>query len=335
MRAAGVDTFLDSTNLSVVGFWEAIVRLGRLYKALRQVKQRLQNEKPDLVVFIDYPGMNLRLAKFAKKHGIRVMYYISPQVWAWGRNRIKIIKESVDRMVVILPFEAELYRTEGVDVSYVGHPLIDIVKTRIARDAFLETLGFRGDEKLVTLMPGSRPQEIKNHMGPLLDTARHIRARFPELRFVIVSLPAFIGLVEAEAESSGLDIAVTDRYGYEALKYCDLAIACSGTATLEAALLGTPMIVIYRLALFSWAVGRLIVKVPYISLANLVAGERVVPEFVQNAVDPRTLAREAGDILTDDARRERMMAQLGEVRRKLGSGGASNKAAREAISLMS
>jgi len=334
MRAAGVSTFLDSNDLSVVGFWEALIRLGRLHKVLRTIKRHINREKPDLVVFIDYPGMNLRLAKYAKKQGIRVMYYVSPQVWAWGRNRIGIIKENVDKMVVILPFEVEFYKTEGVDVSYVGHPLIDIVKPQITRESFLETMGFSGNGRLVTLMPGSRAQEIRNHMAPLIETARHLRDRFPDLRFVVVSLAAFREIVTAKAESSGLDIAVTSSYGYEALKYSDLAIACSGTATLEAALLATPMIVIYKLALFSWALCKLIVKVPYISLVNLIAGGQVVPEFIQSAVDPRMLALEAGNILTDDAKRARMIEKLAEVRDKLGSGGASARAAEEALSLM-
>ncbi len=334
MRTAGVDTFLDSNDLSVVGFWEAIIRLGRLHRALRAAKRHIDREKPDLVVFIDYPGMNLRLAKYAKKRGIRVMYYISPQVWAWGRNRIAIIKENVDKMLVILPFEVEFFKTEGVDVSYVGHPLMDIVKPQLTREGFFEAMGFSGNDRLVTLMPGSRPQEIRNHMGPLLETARHLRDDFPHLRFVVVSLPAFKEIVETETESSGLDVAVTCTYGYDALKYSDLAIACSGTATLEAALLATPMIVIYKLAFFSWALGRLIVKVPYISLANLIAGSQVVPEFLQSAVDPKVLAREAGSILTDDSRRTRMIEKLAEVRESLGSGGASARAAEAAVSLM-
>jgi lipid-A-disaccharide synthase len=334
MRAAGVDTFLDSNDLSVVGFWEAIIRLGRLHKALRKVKRHIEQEKPDLVIFIDYPGMNLRLAKHTKKLGIRVMYYVSPQVWAWGRNRVAIIRENVDRMAVILPFEVEFYRSEGMDVEYVGHPLIDIVKPRLTRDEFLETMAFSSGDRVVTLMPGSRSQEIRNHMGPLVETARHLHKTFPDLRFVVVSLPAFEGIVRAEADSSGLDIAVTSTFGYDAIKHSDLAIACSGTATLEAALLATPMIVIYRLALFSWAVGRLIVKVPYISLANLIAGSKVVPEFIQSAVDPEMMAREAGDILADDARRAQMIEGLAEVRSKLGSGGASRRAAEAAVSLM-
>jgi lipid-A-disaccharide synthase len=334
MRAAGVDTFLDSNDLSVVGFWEAVIRLGRLHKALRAVKRHIRMVKPDLVVFIDYPGMNLRLAKYASKQGIRVMYYISPQVWAWGRNRVGIIRENVDKMVVILPFEVEFYKKEGVDVSYVGHPLIDIVKPELTRQAFLEKMGFSGDHRLITLMPGSRSQEIRNHMGPLLETARYLRDRFPDMRFVVVSLPASEEIVSAETESSGLNVAVTSSYGYEALKYSDLAIACSGTATLEAALLATPMIVIYKLALFSWALGRLIVKVPYISLANLIAGGQVVPEFLQAAVDPEVLAEEAASILTDRKRREGMVEKLAEVRDRLGAGGASARAAKEAVSLM-
>jgi lipid-A-disaccharide synthase len=334
MRAAGVKVFLDSSDLSVVGFWEAIIRLGRLHKALRSVQRHIREEQPDLVILIDYPGMNLRLSKYAKKLGIKVMYYISPQVWAWGRNRVKMIKRNVDRMVVILPFEADFYKGEGVDVLYVGHPLIDVVKTTLDKTAFFETIGIPAGSTLVTLMPGSRVQEMRHHMTPLVETAGYLAKTFPGLRFVVVSLPEFADLLRTEVGSSGLDITVTCEYGYEALKYSDLAIACSGTATLEAALLGTPMIVIYKLALFSWAVGRLIVKVPYISLANLIAGEQVVPEFVQSAVDPKMLAREAGTILTDPSRRNRMIRQLSTVRAKLGEGGASTRAAEEAMSLM-
>jgi lipid-A-disaccharide synthase len=334
MRAAGVETFLDSNDLSVVGFWEAIIRLGRLHKALRSVQRQIRTERPDLVILIDYPGMNLRLSKYARKRGIKVMYYISPQVWAWGRNRVKIIKRNVDRMVVILPFETDFYRSEGVDVCYVGHPLIDVVKTRLDRGAFFETLGLPEGSRLVTLMPGSRAQEIRNHMGPLLETGRHLARLMPGLRFVVVSLPGYTGLVESEAHRSALDITVTSEYGYEALKYSELAIACSGTATLEAALLETPMIVIYKLALFSWAVGRVIVKVPYISLANLIAGKQVVPEFIQSEVDPRRLAEEAHRILTDSSRRKGMIGQLSAVRKRLGEGGASRRAAEEALSLM-
>jgi lipid-A-disaccharide synthase len=316
-----------------VGFWEAITRLGRLHRALRYVKRRIREQRPELVIFIDYPGMNLRLAKYTSKLGLKVMYYVSPQVWAWGRNRVNIIKSSVDRMVVILPFEVDFYKTEGVDVTYVGHPLIDIVKTTLERDAFLEVMGLSGGG-LITLMPGSRTQEIRNHMGPLLETAVYLRQDYPDLEFVVVSLPALTGLIQAEVASRRLNVKVTSTYGYEALKYCDLAIACSGTATLEAALLETPMIVIYKLAVFSWAVGRLIVKVPYISLANLIAGKQVVPEFLQSDVDPRRLAREAGGLLADKERRERMIGQLMAVREKLGPGGASARAAEEALSLM-
>jgi lipid-A-disaccharide synthase len=334
MRAAGVETFLDSDDLSVVGFWEAIVRLGRLHRALRSVKAHIRSQKPDLVIFIDYPGMNLRLSKFTKKLGIKVMYYVSPQVWAWGRNRVKIIRRNVDKMVVILPFEAAFYKNEGVDATYVGHPLIDLVNTHLDRAAFLDALAIPPGSRLVTLMPGSRPQEIKNHMEPLLETAAHLRRILPGLRFVVVSLPGSADLVRRAVGDDAEDITVTSRYGYEALRYSDLAIACSGTATLEAALLGTPMIVIYKLALFSWAVGRLIVRVPYISLANLIAGQQVVPEFIQGAVDPRVLAREAADILADGGRRERMIAQLAAVRGKLGSGGASARAAEEALALV-
>ena len=334
MRAAGVSTFLDSNDISVVGFWEAITHLKRLRRALRYVQRRIKQVRPDLLILIDYPGMNLRLASYANHMGLRVMYYVSPQVWAWGRNRIRIIKHSVDKMVVILPFEEEIYKAEGVDVSYVGHPLIDIVKTTLDRDSFLGSIGLQDGQRLVALLPGSRPQEIKHHTRPLVETAAILRERLPSTDFVFVSLPSFENLVRREIEATGEEIRISSEHRYETLKHSDLAITCSGTATLEVALLGTPMIVIYKLALFSWALGRMIVKVPHISLANLVAGERVVPEFLQNAVRPGALADEAASILTVAARRERIIGELEQVKAKLGDGGASEKAARLALSLV-
>jgi lipid-A-disaccharide synthase len=334
MRQAGVRVFLDSGEISVVGIWEAVVRIRSLHKAFNHVKSEIRALKPDLLVLIDYPGMNLRLARFARRMGIKVMYYISPQVWAWGRNRIKLIRANVDKMVVILPFEVEVYRREGIDATYVGHPLIDIVKTSLDRDAFLKRLGLSPSRRLVALLPGSRPQEIRQHIGPLIDTASILRERFADLDFIMVSLPSFEQMVADEIRKAGKEMAVTTELRYEAIAYSDLAIMCSGTVTLEAALLGTPMIVIYRLALLSWALGRMIIKVPYISLVNLVAREEIVPEFIQAAVNPSVLADEAARILGDESRRRNIIERLRQVKSQLGPGGATREAARVALSLV-
>ena len=334
MREMGVETFLDSNDLSVVGFWEAIARIQKLRHALDYAKRQIERRSPDLLILIDYPGMNLRLAKFAKTRGVRIMYYVSPQIWAWGRNRIKLIRKNVDKMAVILPFEIEMYENEGVDVTYVGHPLMDIVHTDFGRQEFMSLLGLPDNGKLVALLPGSRTQEITQHIEPLIRTASLLRERLPAVDFVVVTLPALRGLVEEHMERLGEPLAVMTEHRYDVISHSDLAIACSGTATLEAAVLGTPMIVIYRLALLSWAVGRLIVKVPYISLANLVAGEEIVPEFIQNAVNPASLAAEAADILTDDVRRAVMVEKLSGVKMTLGPGGATARAAHLALSLI-
>lgn len=335
MRKAGVEILLDPGEISVVGVWEALVRIRRLRKALNRIRREIYQRRPDLLVLVDYPGMNLRLAGFARRIGVRVMYYISPQVWAWGKSRIGLVKRSVDKMVVILPFEVELYRREGVDVTYVGHPLIDIVKTDIERGAFRARMGMAEDERLVALLPGSRRQEIKHHMRPLLETAAILRRSLAGIRFVMVTLPSSVGMVRKEMGEAvpGIDVATDMRY--EAIAYSDLAITCSGTVTLEAALLGTPMIVIYRLAAFSWMLGRLIVRVPYISLVNLVARQMVVPEFIQAEVRPEKLAGEAARLLSDDARRRYTVERLGQVRSRLGPGGATKRAAEVALSLTS
>jgi len=334
MRAAGVETFLDSDDLSVVGFWEAITRLAELRNALSMVKKRIVRERPDLLILIDYPGMNLRIADFARTKGVKVMYYVSPQIWAWGRNRLKLIKRNVDKMVVILPFEVDIYESEGVDVTYVGHPLIDIVKVDQNREQFLSSAGIDGSNQVVALLPGSRIQEIRHHIRPLIQTAGMLKQHLPSTEFVLLSLPRFKDHLESEVAGAGVDIKVATDRKYETIKYSDLVIACSGTVTLEVALLGTPMIVIYKLALFSWALGRMIVKVPFISLANLVAGEEVVPEYIQGAVNPKALAQEAADLLANDERRRRMTDQLETIRQCLGPGGATARTAELALSMM-
>lgn len=333
MRAAGVDIFFESTNLSIVGVWEAIVRLPELRRAMNTVKAHIERISPDLLILIDYPGMNLRLARFAKQRGISVMYYVSPQVWAWGRGRIGSIRKYVDKMVVILPFELDLYEREGVNVEYVGHPLIDIVKTDLGRDAFLERYSLKSDAKVVALLPGSRLQEIGYHLSPLLETARELEAGQPGLEFVVVSVPEYRDLIKEEVLKHGLIYRVITEHKYDAIAHSDLALTCSGTVTLEAALLGTPMIVIYRLSLFSWLFGKLFVKVPYISLANLVAGTRVVPELLQGSVTSKGLVQESRRILNDAEVSERMRKDLIEVRSKLGEAGATARAADAAISL--
>jgi lipid-A-disaccharide synthase len=333
MREAGVDIVLDSSNLSVVGVWEAIVRLPELRRAMNTVKDYIAGRKPDLLILIDYPGMNLRLARFAKGKGVRVMYYVSPQVWAWGRNRISSIRKYVDKMVVILPFELELYRDEGVPVEYVGHPLIDIVKTAMSKEAFLEKNGLNRAYKLVSLLPGSRLQEIDRHLPPLVDTAMELAGSLEHLQFIVISLPEHSGLITDYLRKHDVDFKVVTDNKYEAIAASDLALTCSGTVTLEAALLGTPMIVIYRLSFLSWLLGKLVVRVPYISLVNLVAGRRVVPELIQGRVTSRELVRESRRILEDGEVSRRMREGLADVRSKLGEGGATARAADVAISL--
>jgi lipid-A-disaccharide synthase len=333
MASAGVDIILDSSGLSVVGIWEAIVRLGKLRKAMNRVSREIRARKPDLVVLIDYPGMNLRLARVARRSGIKVMYYVSPQVWAWGGGRVKTVRQNVDKMVVILPFEEAIYRRAGVDATYVGHPLMDVVRTEVDRETFYRQIGLPAGKRLVTLLPGSRRQELRQHLGPMAGAARILARRFEDLGFVLVTLPGLEGVVKEQLAKQEARIPVVCDSRYEAIAYSDVAITCSGTVTLEAALLGTPMVVVYRLALFSWVLGRMMVRVPYISLVNLVARRRLVPELIQSEVNAQSLAEEAGRILGDDRTRRGLLEGLGQVRARLGSGGATRRAAEIAASL--
>jgi len=334
MAKSGVDLFLSIDDLSIVGFWEALTQLPKLRKAFLTTKRMIENNPPDLLILIDYPGFNLRIASFARSKGIKVLYYIPPQIWAWGAGRIKSIKRNVTKTAVILPFESEIYTRNRVDAVYVGHPLLDVVRVDMERDEFLGKLGLSRDRSLVTLLPGSRMKEVERHIDPLLETAHLLTTLKPDIQFVIPTFPNFYRLIQDRATNWNLPLKVIDHGRYEAMKYSDLAILCSGTATLEAAILGTPAIVIYKLALFSWIIGKLVVKVPFVSLTNLVAGKEVFPEYLQGAVKPSKLADEALEILNDRKRRSEMLQELSIVKERLGPPGASKRVAQLALSLI-
>lgn len=334
MASSGVDLFLSIQDLSIVGLWEAITQLPKLVRAFRKTKQMIQGTNPDLIVLIDYPGFNLRIASFAKSKGIKVLYYVSPQIWAWGAGRIKAIRKSVTKLALILPFESEIYARYGVDACYVGHPLLDVVKVNLGRHEFFEKVGLDGNNKLIALLPGSRIKEVERHIDPLLATAQLMSNLKPGIQFVLPTFSNFRRYIQERISRWKVNICVIDENRYEAMKYSDLAISCSGTATLEVALLGTPAIVIYKLAMFSWIVGKMIVRVPFVSLTNLVAGKEVFPEFLQGEVNPRVLAKEALAIIDDHNRRKQIDSDLDLVRQRLGPPGASRRTAELALSLL-
>jgi len=332
LKAAGAEIILPSAELSVVGLFEVFSHLGPITKAYMKVRRWLSVNRPAALVLIDFPEFNLLMARHAKRVGIPVFYYISPQIWAWRRGRVRKIKRLVDRMAVILPFEQEFYRRYGMDVEFVGHPLLDSVKATMPRGPFMEQHGINAGSRLVCLLPGSRQGEIARHLDMLTEAASMIRAGMQQP--VAFCLPLAPGLPDrlkdTMAKRSGhaaVDIKVIDNDTYNALAASDLALAASGTVTLEAAILGTPMIVTYRVSPVSYRLGRRLIKVKWVSLVNLIANREVVPELLQDAATPENIARTALGLLRDREAMDRMKQEIGEATALLGQPGAARRAA--------
>jgi lipid-A-disaccharide synthase len=331
MRAAGLAAVAHSSEISVVGITEVLKILPRAREVFAALLREVDRRRPALAVLIDFPDFNLRLAKELKRRGVAVLYYISPQVWAWRRGRIKTISRLVDRMLVLFPFEVDFYRDHGVDVVHVGHPLVDEVPVLPqAWDREPSTSGpFR-----VALLPGSRVSEVEALLPTLLEAARRLAAQLPiEVR--IIRAPTVPPeLVDEAVELAGLPVEIVAEERFAAIADSHLALCASGTATLEVGLLGTPMVMVYRLAAWTYALARLMVHLPNVSLVNLVLGSRAVPELIQGDANPERIAAEAARLLTDAGERGRMRTALAEVRGRLGEGGASRRAAAEVAEMM-
>ena len=329
MREAGVEILLDTTAHASMGLVEVFHGLHRHAQNYRLLQSALRTQRPDVAVLIDAPDFNLPLAGRAVDHGIPVIYYISPQLWAWRKGRIKTIKKRVRKMLVILDFEEKIYRDAGVDVAFVGHPLLDAVR-EIDRDAVRREWGAKEDDLLIGLLPGSRRKTFKSVFPILRKSAGLIAKELPGAKFVVGRAPA----IEAKlAEAPGLEV-VADRTP-ELMAASDLLLVASGTSTLEAAIYGTPMIVTYKLnPVTAYLVGPIVyMNTKDFSLVNIVAGKRVVPEYYQPYAKPELIAREAVSLVRD-GKLPAMREALGEVRRKLGSPGASRRAAEEVLKVL-
>jgi lipid-A-disaccharide synthase len=335
MAEAGVELMFSSTELSVVGLTEVFAKLRVIGRAIRGIQSGLKRLKPDLAILIDYPGFNLHIARSARREGVPVLYYISPQVWAWRRGRVRKISRRVTRMAVILPFEASFYRDHGVKVDYVGHPLMDACSPD-AGSGSTPSLNRGADSEIVVgLLPGSRKEEIARILPEMVGAAEILKERRGVNRFML-QLADGIGpdfLREIMGRST-VEIQVVGGAIYDMLGACDLVLAASGTVTLETAIAGVPMVIGYKLSPFTFRVAKAVVKVPHIGLANLVAGEPVVPELVQRDCTAETLAGEAMKILDDAEYRAKMIRGLEKVRLRLGSGGASDRTAKIALEMI-
>jgi lipid-A-disaccharide synthase len=335
LERAGMKLLYHSQSLSVVGITEVLLKLRPILKALRGLKESLDREKPGLVILIDFPDFNLRLAKIAHRRGIPILYYISPQVWAWRPKRIKLIARLVRKMIVLFPFEVPFYEAAGVDVEWIGHPLLDIVKPTLSQEKAFQQFGLDPKRRTVALLPGSRMHEVERLLPPLLASACLLRKEIPDLQFVIPLAPGIPKtILSSWMENISVPVKVVEGFTYDVMNLSELLIAASGTATLEGAILGKPMVIIYKVSLPSYWIARALIRVDHIGLVNLVAEKEIAPELIQKDVNPRRIADEAFRILRDPILSRKMVESMGEVRQKLGEPGAAQRAAHIVLSLM-
>jgi lipid-A-disaccharide synthase len=324
--ASGGRVIDDYRDLAVTGLTEVIAKLPRSYAALRAMVTAARAERPDALVVIDFPDFNFRLARRVKRLGVPIVYYIAPQIWAWRARRLETIRAIADLVLVIFPFEESIYRNAGVPVEFVGHPLIDLAAPSEPRERFLSSRGLVAAAPTIAILPGSRPNEVSRILPDLLSAAILIRSAVPKAQFLIARAPHLDDSLFAGVAGPVIVEGETDAI----LASADLALTASGTATVQTALHDTPMVIVYRTSTTTYQLARRLVRVDAIGMVNLIAGERIVPELVQDAFTPEAVAREAIAILTDPAKTARIREGLSQVRAKLGGSGASRRAA-EAI----
>ena len=327
MREAGVEIVADYREVHVLGILEVLAKVPAIARVLRLLSREARRRKPSLAILTDFPGFHLRLARKLKSQGVPTVYFICPQFWAWRPWRANLVRRRFVRGLCIFPFEQEWYRARGVAADFIGHPLVGEVRAARTREQFAADFGLDPARPIVAILPGSRPGEFKQHLPRILPACASVGpAR--NAQFILALAP---GIAAAEIapylRSSAPAVKIIEAATYDAVAAADLAIVSSGTATVETALLGTPMIVVYRVAPFTAAVARRLVRTPMFAMVNLIAGRRIVPELIQDSLTPERLAMETARLLDSPAERNVMRADLAEVRAKLGASGAIDRAA--------
>jgi lipid-A-disaccharide synthase len=328
LKEEGMAILFNIDKLAFMGFYEVLKNLALIRELKNKLFDFIDRNKPDLVILIDYPGFNLRFAKEVKKRNIPVLYYISPQVWAWGKRRVKTISRLVNRMLIFFPFEEKLYKEAGVNVNFIGHPLLDLVKPSFSKTDFRNRLKIREGETLIGVLPGSRWQEIESILPPMLRSCSILKQRLKNLKIAVGLAPAIeINKIELFLKKPNPEVQLLKDSTYDLMSHSDLLLVTSGTATLESAISGTPLIILYRTSFLTYFIARLMVKIPFIGMVNIVAGEKIVPEFIQFQIKPRKIAEEMEKILKNKEEYERIKIKLSQVKDRLGQRGAYQRGA--------
>jgi lipid-A-disaccharide synthase len=337
MRRAAVETIADAHQLAMTGVIEVVSGLPRAYRAFHALLDEVDRRHPQLAVLIDFPSFNMRLARQLKKRGIQVVYFVSPQVWAWKAWRIKQLKATIDKMLCIFDFEEDIYRKAGIPVEYVGHPVVDLVLPHLSREEFFAKAGLDPRVPTVALLPGSRQQEVSSHLPTMLDAATRL-ALNRQIQFVLAVAPSLdLHWVEETLPACYVGRAilrVVTQATSDALQHSDVAVVASGTATLEAALRERPMVVVYRVAPFTWLLGKFLVKVPFYCMVNILAGKPVVPELMQSNFTASNLAARVEYLLGHPEALDDMVREFRALRPRLGRGGAIQRAADAVIGVL-
>lgn len=337
MKQAGVNLLANIVDrLAIIGLTGIIKNAERLIRLYRKACRFLDEVKPAAVILIDYPGFNFKIMKAARKRNIPVIYYIMPQVWAWHRSRIYTLKEQTARLLVVFPFEKKMCDSYNIEQArYVGHPLLDVINLTMTREQVFEKFNLDPKKKLIGLLPGSRKPEIDRLLPGMLGAAERIQKAMPDVQFVLPRASSIKQeLIEYYLSASDVDVKVVDAFRYNVRNAMDFALVKSGTSTLETAILGCPMVIVYKVSFLAWIIAKSLVKLPYIGLVNIVAGEMIVPELLQDEATPMNIADKTLELLGDEKRLENVRYALQKVKEKLGGPGASRRAAEQVLEVV-
>ncbi len=324
----GAEIFRDINELSVMGFFDVLKKLPRFLKLKKIILEKINTHKPDCLILVDFSGFNLRLAQTVNKR-LPVIYYVSPQVWASREGRINCIKNFISRMIVLFKFEEDFYEKRGIQAAYVGHPLINLVKPTLSKQEFLKNYQIPSDKKIIALLPGSRKQEIKIMLPLMLEAAKLINKAIPQTQFIIAKASNLATQMYLNKNKKiNLNIKIIDGLTYDCLNNADASMACSGTATLEASIIGKPFVITYKTNLFNYLLYRPQIKIPYIGMVNIVAGKKIVPEFIQFGARPKMIAESIIELLRNPQSANLMSQDLKAVKDSLGEPGAAERAAK-------